>query len=62
LGPAATLSRGYAVVQRLDGAGSATVLRSAADVPEGTALRIRLSDGALPAVVTSGAGSAGREA
>ncbi|MGH3906106.1 MAG: exodeoxyribonuclease VII large subunit [Pseudonocardiaceae bacterium] len=56
LGPAATLSRGYAVVQRLDGADGATVLRSAADVPKGTALRIRLSDGALPAVVTGGEG------
>ncbi|MGH4017155.1 MAG: exodeoxyribonuclease VII large subunit, partial [Pseudonocardiaceae bacterium] len=51
LGPAATLSRGYAVVQRVDGASGAAVLRSVADAPEGTALRIRLSDGALHAVV-----------
>ena len=48
LGPAATLARGYAVVQRMDG--SAEVLRSTADAPAGTPLRIRLSDGALSAV------------
>lgn len=48
LGPAATLARGYAVVQVLDG--SATVLRSTADAPAGTPLRIRLSDGAVGAV------------
>jgi exodeoxyribonuclease VII large subunit len=50
LGPAATLARGYAVVQRSNGA----VLQSVADTPEGTELRVRLSDGALHAVVTSG--------
>lgn len=50
LGPAATLARGYAVVQTVDG--SAAVLRSTADAPEGTPLRIRLSDGALGAVST----------
>ncbi len=48
LGPAATLARGYAVVQVLDG--SATVLRSVADAPAGTPLRIRVSDGAVGAV------------
>ena len=48
LGPAATLARGYAVVQRANGA----VLRSIADAPQGTGLRVRLSDGALRAVVT----------
>ncbi|MGH3688161.1 MAG: exodeoxyribonuclease VII large subunit [Pseudonocardiaceae bacterium] len=48
LGPAATLARGYAVVQRMNG----TVLHSVADAPEGTELRVRLSDGALHAVVT----------
>lgn len=53
LGPAATLSRGYAVVQRVDGPARGPVLRSVADAPEGTALRVRLSDGALRAVVTS---------
>ncbi|MGH3794978.1 MAG: exodeoxyribonuclease VII large subunit [Pseudonocardiaceae bacterium] len=51
LGPAATLLRGYAVVQRVDN--GTRVLRSVTDAPEGTALRIRLCDGALPAVVTS---------
>lgn len=52
LGPAATLSRGYAVVQRVDGTGGPVVLRSVADAPDGTALRIRLPDGALHATVT----------
>jgi len=50
LGPAATLARGYAVVQRTDG--SIAVLRSAADAPVGTRLRIRVSDGAVGAVST----------
>jgi exodeoxyribonuclease VII large subunit len=50
LGPAATLARGYAVVQRTDG--SVAVLRSAADAPVGTRLRIRVSDGAVGAVST----------
>lgn len=44
LGPAATLARGYAVVQ----AGS-QVLRSVADAPAGTRLRIRVADGAVTA-------------
>ena len=44
LGPAATLARGYAVVQT-----GTTVLRSAAQAPAGTPLRIRLSDGAVRA-------------
>ncbi|MGH3752884.1 MAG: exodeoxyribonuclease VII large subunit [Pseudonocardiaceae bacterium] len=52
LGPAATLARGYAVVQRVNGAPT-VVLRSVADTPEGTQLRVRLFDGALRAVVTS---------
>ncbi|MDT7615472.1 MAG: exodeoxyribonuclease large subunit [Pseudonocardiales bacterium] len=55
LGPAATLARGYAVVQRvvLDAAPDAVppVLRSAADAGPGTHLRIRLSDGAVTATV-----------
>jgi exodeoxyribonuclease VII large subunit len=50
LGPAATLARGYAVVQAIDG--SAAVLRSTADAPDGTRLRIRVADGALGAVST----------
>ncbi len=50
LGPAATLARGYAVVQTVDGSGM--VLRSTADAPAGTTLRIRLADGAVGAVST----------
>jgi exodeoxyribonuclease VII large subunit len=47
LGPAATLARGYAVVQ----AGpDQAVLRSVGDAPSGTRLRIRVSDGAVGAV------------
>jgi exodeoxyribonuclease VII large subunit len=54
LGPAATLARGYAVVQTVagTGAGSASILRSPADAPTGTALRIRVADGAIGAVST----------
>ncbi|MEX0579787.1 MAG: exodeoxyribonuclease VII large subunit [Mycobacterium sp.] len=54
LGPAATLARGYAVVQRVDdpGSGSVSILRSTADAPASVALRIRLSDGAVGAVST----------
>ncbi|WP_218617614.1 exodeoxyribonuclease VII large subunit [Cryptosporangium aurantiacum] len=48
LSPQATLDRGYAVVQRTDGA----VLRDAADAAPGDALRVRLASGELPAVVT----------
>ncbi len=44
LGPAATLARGYAVVQA-----AGVVVRSVAEAPAGTALRIRLSDGAIAA-------------
>lgn len=47
LGPSATLARGYAVVQ----AGS-RVLRTVADAPAGTQLRIRVADGAVTAVST----------
>ncbi len=46
LGPAATLARGYAVVQTADGA----VVHSTADAPAGTRLRVRVADGALTAV------------
>jgi exodeoxyribonuclease VII large subunit len=55
LGPAATLARGYAVVQRVNGAATdapLSVLRSVANAPAGTELRVRLADGALHAVVT----------
>src|SRR5664279_5150258 len=42
LGPAATLARGYAVVQ----AGH-LIVRSVADAPDGAGLRIRVADGAV---------------
>jgi len=47
LGPAATLARGYAVVQALPGQ---SVLRTVGDAPSGTRLRIRVADGAVGAV------------
>jgi exodeoxyribonuclease VII large subunit len=47
LGPAATLARGYAVVQV---AGSMAVLRSTGDAPAGTRLRVRVADGAIMTV------------
>lgn len=53
LGPAATLARGYAIVQALeDGTQTVTaaVLRSVDDAPTGTRLRVRVSDGAIVAV------------
>ena len=50
LGPAATLARGYAVVQTVPSAGEAGVLHTVADAPAGTRLRIRVSDGAVTAV------------
>ena len=46
LGPAATLDRGYAVVQTAAGA----ILRCTADAPAGTRLRVRIADGAVSAV------------
>lgn len=52
LGPAATLARGYAVVQTVPAGGSAEpmrVLRSVDDAPPGTRLRVRVSDGAVAA-------------
>ena len=45
LSPATTLARGYAIVQGPDGA----VLRSAADVAEGDALRLRFAEDSLAA-------------
>ncbi|MGE2815465.1 exodeoxyribonuclease VII large subunit [Mycobacterium heidelbergense] len=51
LGPAATLARGYAVVQTVPAGGvPADVLRSVQDAPAGTRLRVRVSDGAVTAV------------
>ena len=51
LGPAATLSRGYAVVQFLDAEGNLQVLRSVSEVEPGARLRIRVGDGAVTATV-----------
>jgi exodeoxyribonuclease VII large subunit len=48
LSPSATLTRGYAIVQRADG----HVLRNAAEVAKGDALRVRLAEGELAAKVT----------
>ena len=54
LGPAATLARGYAVVQTVPAGGAPSepmqVLRSVQDAPAGTRLRVRVSDGAVTAV------------
>jgi exodeoxyribonuclease VII large subunit len=56
LGPAATLARGYAVVQTVPAAGRSRaskgnqVLRSVDDAPPGTRLRVRVADGAVAAV------------
>jgi exodeoxyribonuclease VII large subunit len=47
LGPAATLARGYAVVQTLP---AAAVLRSTGDAPAGARLRVRVADGAVTAI------------
>ncbi|MCP2316343.1 Exodeoxyribonuclease VII large subunit [Nocardia amikacinitolerans] len=48
VGPAATLSRGYAVVQRVTGS-ERHVVRSIEDAPAGSQLRIRVADGAVTA-------------
>ncbi|OBH06372.1 exodeoxyribonuclease VII large subunit [Mycobacterium sp. E1747] len=50
LGPAATLARGYAVVQAVPDSGPPAVLRSVADAPVGSRLRVRVADGAIAAV------------
>jgi exodeoxyribonuclease VII large subunit len=50
LGPAATLARGYAVVQTVTSAGESAVLHTVGDAPAGTRLRVRVSDGALMAI------------
>jgi len=53
LGPAATLARGYAVVQVLSEDPShedGQILRSVDDAPAGTRLRARVADGAIAAV------------
>lgn len=55
LGPAATLRRGYAVVQHADGA----VVRDPAEVGAGQRLRIRVAGGPFGATVDGPAGSPG---
>ncbi|UXA12280.1 exodeoxyribonuclease VII large subunit [Mycobacterium sp. SMC-8] len=50
LGPAATLARGYAVVQAVPEGAAPHVLHSVADAPAGTRLRIRVADGAVTAI------------
>jgi exodeoxyribonuclease VII large subunit len=50
LGPAATLARGYAVVQAVTAAGESMVVHTVGDAPAGTRLRVRVSDGAVMAV------------
>ncbi len=59
LGPAATLDRGYAIVQRVTPDGATRVLRSVEEAPPGTQLRVRVVDGAVHAVVPDGADSTG---
>jgi exodeoxyribonuclease VII large subunit len=51
LGPAATMSRGYAVVQKVTPDGLNPVVRSVDDIAPGTQLRVRLPDGAARAAV-----------
>jgi exodeoxyribonuclease VII large subunit len=53
LSPAATLERGYAVVQRRDG----LVVRASADVTTGEDLHVRVADGHFAVVVAPTAGS-----
>ncbi|HEY8473470.1 MAG TPA: exodeoxyribonuclease VII large subunit [Natronosporangium sp.] len=53
LSPAATLARGYAVVQRADG----HVVRAAAEVSPGEPVRIRLAEDELTATVTDRPGA-----
>jgi exodeoxyribonuclease VII large subunit len=55
LGPAATLARGYAVVQTVavqavGATAQPQIMRSVDDAPAGTRLRVRVSDGAVTAV------------
>jgi len=51
LGPAATLARGYAVVQRVTGDEVLPVLRSVTEVGAGDRLRVRVADGAVATTV-----------
>jgi exodeoxyribonuclease VII large subunit len=52
LGPAATLARGYAVVQFVTPDENLRVLRSVTDASPGTQLRVRVGDGAVHAIVS----------
>ncbi|TCO58540.1 exodeoxyribonuclease VII large subunit [Actinocrispum wychmicini] len=63
LGPAATLARGYAVVQFVTRDENLRVLRSVTDASPGTRLRVRVGDGAVHAIVSGeerGSGGPGR--
>ncbi len=51
LGPAQTLARGYAVVQRVHGDEAPVVVGSVGDMPIGSQLRVRVADGAMRAAV-----------
>ncbi len=59
LGPAATLARGYAVVQSVAGEHDGRVVSSIAHAPAGSQLRIRVADGALSAAVLGSTPAAG---
>jgi len=54
LGPAATLARGYAVVQTIPESGEPRILGSVDDAPAGTRLRVRVADGAITATSEGG--------
>ncbi|SFB59718.1 Exodeoxyribonuclease VII large subunit [Amycolatopsis marina] len=56
LGPAATLARGYAIVQYSDPEGNLRVLRSVSEVAEGTPLRVRMADGVTHAIANGETG------
>ncbi|MBT0566735.1 exodeoxyribonuclease VII large subunit [Williamsia sp. CHRR-6] len=51
LGPAQTLARGYAVVQRVYGDEPPVVVTSTKEMPIGSELRVRVADGAMRAAV-----------
>lgn len=59
LGPAATLARGYAVVQSVAGENDGRVVSSIDHAPPGSQLRIRVADGALSAAVLGAMPAAG---
>ncbi|MFI1911793.1 exodeoxyribonuclease VII large subunit [Nocardia sp. NPDC020380] len=59
VGPAATLARGYAVVQKVIGK-DREVVRAIDDAPPGTQLRIRVADGAISAAALGSQSAAPR--